>query len=380
MNLFQELLGLPERIFNLKRLEDYLRLTSNNNIYNLVPQDASNVRISNIKKLSGGMTNNTCSFSLTFMSEGFEKCFDLILKDYSGKAGLWSKIHHPDEDNRPYVKEYQTLKSLESVDFPVPKVYICEADPVFLGHPFLIMGYEKVVNKNVSMTCFAAILARLHNLNVKQLEIKSLRFPEENVEFAKERQSSLKQYLSETRHYRDLKKDFDYAIDWLESKTADNSCPQYCLIHGEYHPGHVLVTVGNGLKVIDWESVQIGDPAFDVGYAYHIIKMINNNNSNSGEVVAQRFVSEYSKNFHGDVHQRLDFYKVIGILGVAVVVSSWISNPLEAYRGFGYKSFARALAFPFLRSQFLAKRWINSDFLVSSLQYCQDFIKTNLRR
>jgi aminoglycoside phosphotransferase (APT) family kinase protein len=362
-----------------KKLEDYLRLKAHDDL-SIVPKDASNVNVSNIKKLSGGMTNYTCSFSLTFTIKGFEQRFDLILKDYSDKVGLWSKIHHPDEDIRPYVKEYQALKSLGSVDFPVPEVYICEVDPVFLGHPFLIMGNEKVIHKNVSINCFAATLARLHNLNVTELGIKSLRFPKDNVEFAMERQLSIKQYLNETRHYRDLKKDFNYAIDWLESKTADNNCPQYCLVHGEYHPGHVLITVDNRLKVIDWESVQIGDPAFDVGYTYHMIKlMYNDKNSNSNEGAAERFVSEYSKNFKGDVHPRLEFYKVVGLLGVAVVVSSWISNPLEAYRGFGYKSFARALAFPFFRSQFFAKRWLNSDFLVSYLQYSQDFIKTALR-
>ena len=130
------------------------------------------------------------------------------------------------------------------------------------------------------------------------------------------------------------------------------------------------------MKVIDWESVQIGDPAFDVGYAYHILKlMYNHENLNSGEGVAERFVSEYSKIFKGDVYSRLEFYKLVGLLGVAVVVSSWISNPLEAYKSFGTKSFARALAFPFVRSQFFAKRWLNSDFLVSYLQYSQDYIK-----
>lgn len=133
--------------------------------------------------------------------------------------------------------------------------------------------------------------------------------------------------------------------------------------------------------MIDWESVQIGDPAFDVGYSYHIIKlMYNDKNSNLGEGVAERFVSEYSKNFKGDINSRLEFYKVVGLLGMAVVISSWISNPLEAYRGFGYKSLARALAFPFLRSQFFVKRWLNSDFLVSYLQYSQEYIKTALRR
>jgi thiamine kinase-like enzyme len=191
----------------------------------------------------------------------------------------------------------------------------------------------------------------------------------------------LKHYLTETRHYRDLKKDFNYAISWLESNVAENNCPKYCLIHGEYHPGHVLTTNDNGLSVIDWESVQIGDPAFDVGYAYHVIRLMNSGkNSNAGEEVAERFILGYSRNFQGDVRRRLEFYKVVGILGLAIVVSSWISSPVEAYRRFGYRSLERALAFRFPYSQFLVKRWLNSDFLVSYLQYSQDFIKTTLRR
>jgi aminoglycoside phosphotransferase (APT) family kinase protein len=244
------------------------------------------------------------------------------------------------------------------------------------------MHKEKTIQQSVSkLDCFGATLADLHNLNVKELRIQSLRFPKEGVEFARERLICLKHYLNETRHYRDLKKDFNYAIDWLESNVAVNKCPKYCLIHGEYHPGHTLTTNDNRLEVIDWENVQIGDPAFDVGYAYQMIRlMYKDKSSNSGEEAAERFVSEYSSNFRGDVHQRLEFYKVVGILSVAIVVSSWISSPVEAYRSFGYKSFARALAFPFLRSQFFVNRWLNSDFLVSYLHYTQDFIETTLRR
>ena len=364
-----------------KKLEDYLLLASQYGNFSLIPKDASNVRVTNIQKMSGGMTNNTCSFLLTFTQKGFEQRFDLIMKAYSEKVGLWSKIHHADEDIRPYVREFEVLRSLERVGFPVPQAYLCECDSLFFGYPFLIMHKEKVIQQSdFPLDSFAVTLANLHNLKVKELEIKSLCFPSDESAFAKERQICLKQYLNETRHYRDLKKDFNYAINWLESNASDNNCPQYCLIHGEYHPGHCLLTNDNILKVIDWESVQIGDPAFDVGYSYHIIElMYNDNNSNSGEV-AQRFVSEYSKNFKGDINSRLEFYKVVGLLGMAVVISSWISNPLEAYRSFGYKSLARALAFPFLRSQFFVKRWLNSDFLVSYLQYSQDYIKTALRR
>ena len=365
-----------------KKLEEYLRAKSHYGDSSIVPKDATNVKVSNIRTLSGGMTNKTCSFSLTFSKKGFEQRFDLVMKAYSEKVGLWSKIHHADEDIRPYVREFEVLRSLESVGFPVPHAYLCEYDSSFFGYPFLIMQKEKIIKQSVfPMDRFATTLATLHNLEVKELEIKSLSFPSDSGSFARERQICLKQYLNETRHYRALKKHFNYAINWLDSNVSNNNCPQYCLIHGEYHPGHGLLTKDNVLKVIDWESVQIGDPAFDVGYAYHILKlMYDHKNLNSGEGVAERFVSEYSKNFKGDIHSRLEFYKLVGLLGVAVVVSSWISNPLKAYKSFGTKSFARALAFPFIHSQFFAKSWLNSDFLVSYLQYSQDYIKTALRR
>jgi hypothetical protein len=108
--------------------------------------------------------------------------------------------------------------------------------------------------------------------------------------------------------------------------------------------------------------------------------MCNEKNSNSGERAAGQFVSEYTKNFRGEVLQRLEFYKVVGILGVAIEVSSWISNPLEAYRLFGRKALARGLVFPLFHSIPLGKRWLNEDFLVSCLQYCQDFVKIDLKR
>jgi aminoglycoside phosphotransferase (APT) family kinase protein len=365
-----------------KKLEYYLRLQANYGNYSLVPKHASNIRVSNIRNLSGGITNNLYSFLLTFTTEGFEQRFDLVLKSYTEFVGLWFRTCFLDEDHRRYVREFQALKSLALVGFPVPQVYLCECDSFFLGYPFLIMCKEKVMQESVfKLDSFAATLARLHNLKVKELGIKSLGYPKDNIAFARERQICLKRYLTETRHYRELKKDFNYAMNWLESNISKNNCPQYCLLHGEYHPGHVLTTNTNIIKVIDWESVLIGDPAFDVGYAYHMIKLMYDKDENSryGNGLAERFVLDYSKNFQGNVHERLEFYKLVGLLGVAVVVSSWISNPLDAYRRFGNRTLARALMFPFLRSQSLFKRWLNDDFLVGYLQYCHEYIHSNLK-
>ncbi len=212
-------------------------------------------------------------------------------------------------------------------------------------------------------------------------KLRLLYFPRDDIAFADEWLSRLKQFLKQTKHYRGLKKDFDYAIRWLESNLEDTACPQYCLIHGEYHPGHTLMTNDNTLKVIDWEGVDIGDPAFDVGYAYHVVKqMYDEKNPGSGDRAAEQFVSEYTKNFRGDIQRRLEFYKVVGILGVTIEVSSWIRSPLNAYKLFGHKALARALAYPFLPLHIVDKKWMNADFLVSYLQYFQEFVATTLKR
>jgi aminoglycoside phosphotransferase (APT) family kinase protein len=372
---------LTEKILDKKKLEAYLRFTSLYGDFSLLPEGASNIKVSNIRKLSGGITNKTYFFLLTFTEKGFEQSFGLVLKAYSENVGLWSKIDHPEEDIRSYVREFQALRGLEQVGFPVPHVYLIECDSFFLGYPFIIMHNENVVQGNINkLDDFAATLARLHNLKVEELGIKSLKFPKNDLAFARDYSICLKRFLNETKHYRSLMKDFNYAINWIESNLTDNKCPHYCLIHGEYHPGHTLTTIDNKLEVIDWEGVKIGDPAFDVGYTYHMVKLMNDvENPNSGERAAEHFVSEYSKNFHGDIRHRLKFYQVLGILGVTIAVSSWVSNPLEAYRRFGYKAFARALAFPYLRSSRIGKKWLNTDFLVSYLQYFHDFLKATLK-
>jgi thiamine kinase-like enzyme len=365
-----------------RKIEDYLSLKSHYDNSSLRLEGADKVRVLDLKKVSGGVTNNLYSFSLKFSKQGIEHQLELILKIYPETTSLWFKTYRPNEDVRKYVREFEAMSSLERFNFPIPHVYLCECDPFFLGYPFVIMQQEKIMQESDSnLDRFAATLARLHNLKVDELCIKPLTFPKDDSAFAKEWPFRFKHVISETRHYRSLKKDFEYAIHWLEANSVNNKCSKYCLIHGEYHPGHTIITSDNILKVIDWEGVAIGDPAFDVGYAYHMVKlMCNSKNSDSGENAAQRFISEYTKKFDGEVESRLEYYKVVGILGATIAVSSLMSNPLEVYRRFGVGPLARSLTYPVFRLNSLTREWLEKDFVISYLRYCQDFIKNNLKQ
>jgi aminoglycoside phosphotransferase (APT) family kinase protein len=371
-----------ELLLDSKKLEDYLRLQAERGNCSFIPKDARNISVIRVKKVSGGMTNNINSFLLSFVKNELELHLELILKTYNEFGGVWTKVHNPCEETRRYVREFDVLERLAVVGFPVPQVYLCETDSAPLGFPFIIMQKEDVkVGSLVDLDSFADTLSQLHNLKAKELGIKSLKFPKDSLTFALDRTICLKEYLIETRHYRELRKLFNLAIEWLESNTSGNNCPEYSLIHGEYHPRHVLITSGNELKVIDWESVQIGDPAFDVGYAYHMIKLMSNcENSKVCEETAERFVSNYLKNYRGDIRKRLEFYKVVALLGVAIIVSSWVSNPVETYQRFGNKAFVRSLVFPMLHSNFLFKKWLSDDFLVNYLDYAQEYLHSVLIR
>ena len=361
-----------------RKIEDYLSLKSHYDNSSLQLGGADKIRVLNLKTVSGGVTNNLYSFLLKFSKQGIEHQHELILKIYPETTSLWFKTYRPNEDVRKYVREFEAMSSLECHNFPVPPVYLCECDPFFLGYPFVIMQQEKIIQESDNnLGRFAATLARLHNLKVDELGIKSLGFPKDDSAFAREWPFRFKHVIGETRHYRSLKKDFEYVIRWLEADSENNRCPKYCLVHGEYHPGHTIMTSNNILKVIDWEGVAIGDPAFDVGYTYHMVKLMSNTKKpGSGQEVAERFLTEYAKSFDGDIKPRIEYYKVVGILGVTIAVRLLISNPVEAYKRFGRKALARSLAFPFVRFHLVNRKWMNSDFLVSYLQYFQEFVET----
>jgi aminoglycoside phosphotransferase (APT) family kinase protein len=373
------------------RLEDYLRATSRNENSNLIPKSARNIRVADIRKIGGGLLTDVYSFSVTYTDGGTVQHCNPVLKTYLENIDPVQKAYVHDEDLRRCVREFQALRSLRRIDFPVPEAYLCESDSRFLGYPFEIMQKEEVVQKDINelVDCFASTLARLHNLKVVELGIDVLRPPENEYAFARRWPIYFKEYLNlESKHSKRLKKDFNLAIRWLISKVSNNYCPQYCLVHGDYHPGNVHVTKNSTMVVLDWDSIEIGDPAFDVGYAYHFIKFFSNpENPNSAEKTAERFVSEYNKNFQGDISQRLEFYKIVGILGTSIYYSSGLSNPIYAYKyhrrkvlpSFPFLSgFLILLGFPFIRWPLVARR-LAAEGDTLWLKYFENFIEATLK-
>ena len=137
------------------------------------------------------------------------------------------------------------------------------------------------------------------------------------------------------------------------------------------------------MVLLDWEAVDIGDPAYDVGNAYHMVKFFSNpQDPDSAEPVAERFLSTYLRESKIDLGSRLKFYQVVGILGYAISYSATLSSPTAFLKRRGkilqsipyFQLPIMLLAFPFLRWSFIAHQ-MQVEGNIYWLRYFRKFLK-----
>jgi hypothetical protein len=377
-----------QRTFETRGLECYLNAALQTSHLSFIPEftSNSNIKVLDLTKIGG--SNHVYSFELSYGEGSIKQRQNLILKAYTENIDPVLRSWNPSRVEERCWTEFQVLKSLKRVGFPVPEVYLCERSSSYFGFPFIITSKAEQVKDSINaIDCWAATLAHLHNLSLEELSIQGLRSPRDGYAFAKSFPIRYRQFLTlASKHDRKLKKYFELAVNWLKSNETYNYCSKYCLIHGDYHPGNIFVTENSGLIVIDWDTVKIGDPAFDVGGAYHYINHLSQSKDYAeiskfyefGDFLfpsaldrgaANRFLTQYNRNFNGDIRGRMLYYQVVGIVEVAMFHSLFLSNPLTAFRRHGRKAL---IAFPFIRSPCAAKM-VGTSFEVFWLQYFENF-------
>ncbi len=162
-------------------------------------------------------------------------------------------------------REFDVMRRLGSVGYPVPAVYAYEASGDTLGAPFIIM--ERVTGGTLWDVFFAGprerygdvlalntrLMARLHGIppakvlpGVRRVGTRS-RVLERVREEAKE--------LDE----HGLRAAFDPLIEWLTANAKSLTESPTCLIHQDLHPRNILLRPDGSPVVIDWSSCAVGD-------------------------------------------------------------------------------------------------------------------------
>jgi aminoglycoside phosphotransferase (APT) family kinase protein len=95
--------------------------------------------------------------------------------------------------------------------------------------------------------------------------------------------------------------------------------PRLRLIHGDYGLDNTIYT-SDRTYVVDWESADIGEPTFDVAYAYNFLDFDDEMEKRYEDKLSDRFLGSYSR--HGGTIRDLQFYRRLAALKVSVLLDA----------------------------------------------------------
>ncbi len=218
-------------------------------------------------------------------------------------------INNPDKSKREFV----ALKSIENLHI-APKVFILDDSKIHINESFLIMEYVEGVSldkakKKLNMKIIrklAELVANLHSLKVS----KNLQKERSNynawISIIKERMDYIKKqrskYFEEDIFDKLLDETFSKIKRIAKSAKYKNI---FCLGHGDICQQNIIIHKGK-LKLIDWESLGLRDPASDIGMIFEGFGI------DLTKKQEDEFLKQYLKIRHDEtIRERLRIFKPI---------------------------------------------------------------------
>ncbi len=259
-----------------------------------------NIQISDLTTITDGWENEVYSFTIEY--EEAAESEDLILRIYPGNDA-------PQKSAR----EFNAMKQLYEIGFPLPKVLLLELDDSPFGKPFVVM--EKIKGRSMLsvlrespdekkeelITLFCKIFVDLHNLDWRPF------VPDPSIYETGDPYAFINRELSKMQRYGDyFQKSEEYGpvLDWLKARSSDVPCERLSVIHGDYHPNNILLRDDGTPFVIDWTNVDIADFRYDL--AWTLLLMSTYGNPEAREII----LGEYER-IAGCRIERMEYFDVI---------------------------------------------------------------------
>ena len=231
------------------------------------------MRILGLTRISEGWENDVYSFTVEYKEAAQKNREDLILRIYPGDDALQKSA-----------REFNAMKQLYEVGFPVPQVLLLELDDSFFGKPFVIMekidgrlmgtvvdeaGDEK---KQALLTLFCTMFVDLHALDWRPFA------SDPSLHETREQSAIIRHRLSQWQEYAHaLQMDgFDPLFDWLRERIFEVRFERPSVLHMDYHPWNILLRDDGAAFVIDWTSVEVFDFRLDLAWTLLLISTYGN--------------------------------------------------------------------------------------------------------
>lgn len=260
-----------------------------------------------------GYPSNIKIFDISLINAGWESdiyTFDLIVGDHPPQA-LILRIYPGMDSVEKSEREYSNLNKLNQIGFPVPEAYILEQDRSHLGNPFIII--ERIPGKMLwevlfssqeegqleLIDSFSRLFVQLHNLDFELFKENHLI----NVDQEPGSLISTQINLWYT-YFKTLPiPEFLPLLDWLAENSQGIQGSKTAILHWDFHPGNVILRPDKSMVVIDWTSLQVSDPRFDLAWTLMLITAYE------GEKWREPFLEAYERHV-GEKVDQLEFFDV----------------------------------------------------------------------
>jgi aminoglycoside phosphotransferase (APT) family kinase protein len=261
----------------------------------------NNLTISNLVQINGGWECEIYSFILESGEKEQRRQENLILRLFEGSEAA-SKAK----------AEFRVMRQLRQVDYPVPWVLVLADKNSPFGKPFVIM--ERIEGKMLSsivhrpsgelephlLHLFCKLLADLHALNWRPAVSDVSRYqPQGLVGCGIAKTRTLIGQFEVT--------DYDEVLDWLQARTEAVTLTEPTVVHGDFHPGNVLLRTDGAPFVIDWTGADISDARFDLGWTLVLIHEFY------GPTLRDQVLAEYQR-IAGVYMENLEIFEVAAAL------------------------------------------------------------------
>ncbi len=233
-----------------------------------------NVEILDLSQIMGGMETLIYSFMCKYKKNGKLTEKKLILRMYTAEKG-----------GKTASNEFEVLKKLRIVNYPVPRVHFQETTSNYVGKPFIILEYidgvlmgaemEKSLNQKDTIksqgfiTYFTELFIQLHQIKWQSLTDN----PEQYLDDPKQ---NLTDFI--TWYEKKIQKlgltSLKPILKWLWMKltTIKSGESDLALNHGDFHPYNIMLD-NERAYVIDWHGIRIRDYRIDLAQTSILLEM-----------------------------------------------------------------------------------------------------------
>ncbi len=219
-------------------------------------------KVSDLRRLSGGASQETWSFDSVDDSNGAQSTQPLILRRTPG-----GKPSVRTGTAIPLATEAELIRRARQAGVVVPTVHYVLQEGDGLGEGFIMERIEgetiarkilrdeayATARKHLAFQCGEA-LAKIHKIKADDIKMLPSLGPAQQ----------LKTYLELYDSMAEPHPVFELAFRWLADNKPEERTPR--LVHGDFRNGNIIVGEDGLRAVLDWELAHLGDPLEDFGW------------------------------------------------------------------------------------------------------------------